>query len=86
MNNMKNGKSCGPNGVYTEMLRALDEDGIDIIWKLVSKIYESGNLPKELLRPVFIALPKIPGTLDCASHRTISLMSHTLKLLLKIVL
>ena len=86
MNNMKNGKSCGPDGVYTEMLRALDEDGIDIIWKLVSKIYESGNLPKELLRSVFIALPKIPGTLDCASHRTISLMSHTLKLLLKIVL
>lgn len=38
------------------------------------------------LKSVFEAVPKIIGTLDCSTHRTISLMSHTLKLLLKIVL
>ena len=31
-----------------------------------------------MLKSEFVTLPKIPGTLDCSSHRTISLMSHTL--------
>ena len=39
-----------------------------------------------MLKSVFIALPNKPNTLDCDQHRIISLMSHTLKLLLKIVL
>ena len=38
-----------------------------------------------MLLSIFIALPKTPGTLDCSNHRTISLMSHILKLLLKII-
>lgn len=69
-----------------ELLRALDEDKRDMIWKLISEIYQTGKFPKEMLKSIFVTLPKIPGTLDCASHTTISLMSRTLKLLVKIVL
>ena len=85
-NKMKNGKSSGPDGVYTEMIKALEEEGIELLWKLISQVYETGVFPKEMLKSIFVALPKVPGTLDCSSHRTISLMSHTLKLILKIVL
>ena len=35
---------------------------------------------------VFIALPKKPGATDCELHRTISLMSHVTKLLLRIIM
>lgn len=39
-----------------------------------------------MLKPVLITLPKIPGTLECANDHTISLILHTVKLLLKIIL
>lgn len=83
---MKSGKSCGPDEIYTEMIKALEDEGIEAIWRLINKIYETGIFPKDMLKSVFVLLPKIPGTLDCSSHRTISLMSHILKVLLKIVL
>ena len=68
------------------MLKALGDTGVNILHSLVNKIYDSGEIPNDMLKSVFIALPKKPNTLDCDQHRTISLMSHTLKLLLKIVL
>ena len=69
-----------------EMFIALEDDGIDLVWKTVNKIYETGNFPKDMLKSVFVALPKLPSTLDCSNHSTISLMSHILKVLLKVVL
>ena len=83
---MKNGKSSDPDGVYTEIIKALEEEGIDLLWKLISEVCETGVFLKEMLKSIFVALPKIPGTLDCSSYRAISLMPHTLKLTLKIVL
>ena len=82
----KTSKAAGPDEVVTEMLKALGDTGVNIVHSLVNKIYDSGEIPNEMLKSVFIALPKKPNTLDCDQHRTISLMSHILKLLLKIVL
>ena len=82
----KTNKAAGPDEVVTEMLEALGDTGVNIMHSLVNKIYDSGEIPNDMLKSVFIALPKKPNTLDCDQHRTISLMSHTLKLLLKIVL
>jgi len=86
LKNMKTDKSPGPDEIPVEMLIALDEEGIDMVWKLASNIYEEGKIPQDMMKSIFIALPKIYGTLDCSSHRTISLMNHTLKVLLKIIL
>jgi len=83
---MKTGKAAGPDRVYIEMLHALDEEGVEIVWKIATEVYESGCFPQDMLKSIFITLPKIPGTLDCANYRTISLMSHILKVLLKIIL
>ena len=44
--------------------------------KLLNAIYDSGAIPEDLAKSVFIALPKIPGATECELHRTISLMSH----------
>ena len=82
----KTNKAAGPDEVVTEMLKALGDTGVNILYSLVNKIYDSGEIPNDMLNSVFIALPKKPNTLDCDQHRKISLMSHTLKLLLKIVL
>ena len=41
--------------------------------------------PDELLKSVYTPLPKQPRATDCSNFRTISLMPHTLKILLKII-
>ena len=38
------------------------------------------------MKSVFIALPKSPGATECELHRTISLMSHITKVLLRVLL
>lgn len=83
---MKPGKAAGPDEIYVEMLKALDEDGIHIIWELANTVCETRKFPEDMLQSIFVALPKIPGTLDCSSHRTISLMSHILKIILNVIL
>ena len=38
------------------------------------------------MRSVFIPIPKKVVTMDCVEHRTISLMSHVIKVVLRIIL
>ena len=68
-----------------EALKALDEHNIGIITSLCNIIYNSGMIPTEMKHPVFVALPKKPKAMNCTEFRTISLMSHVTKLLLKII-
>jgi len=82
----KPGKAAGPDEVVVEMLIVLQEDGVDVLWSLFKNVYETGQIPTEMLKSVFIAVPKKSNTLDCENHITISLMAHTLKLFLKIIL
>ena len=86
LQNSKTGKTAGPDEVIVEMLTALEEEGVDLLWKLFNIIYETGQISTEMLKSVFIVIPKKLNTLQCENHRTISLKLHTLKLLLKIIL
>ena len=68
------------------MLQALDEIGIDKITELCNKIYDSGYIPEDMKKSTFIPLPTKPKAVNCTDFRTISLMSHVRKNLLKTVL
>ncbi|XP_063586323.1 uncharacterized protein LOC134763697 [Penaeus indicus] len=82
---MKKGKAPGPDNITLEMILALDEYGINLLTSLLNKIYDTGMMPLDLLKSVFIALPKKPGATECENHRTISLISQVTKILLKII-
>ena len=82
---MRNNKAAGLDGIQAEMLKALDDYGIIQLTHLLHIIYDTGYLPSDLLESVFITLPKKKAT-ECGEFRTISLMSHIMKLLLKIIL
>ena len=83
---MKHGKAVGPDNIPIEVFAVLEDIGIDFLTKLLNSIYDSGKIPKDLAKSVFIILPKIPGTMDCELYRTISLMSHLTKVLLRIIM
>ena len=60
-------------------------DGIEIICKLINKIYNSGCIPQDFCKSIFIPLPKIAKAQDCSDFRTITLISHASKILLKLI-
>ncbi len=83
---MRGNKTAGPVITVTEMITALEEFGIEKITEISNQIYDSGDIPEDLCKSVFIALPKKPGAVECALHRTISLMSHVIKIILRIIM
>ena len=82
--NSQLGKAPGDDGITTEMLKAVEDFGVDKLTDLYD-IYSTGIFPDELLMSVFITLPKQPRATDCSNYRTISMMPHTLKIFLKII-
>ena len=55
---MKRGKATGPDGIPIEIILALEEMGIGMTTKLLNAVYDSGTIPEDLAKSVFIALPK----------------------------
>ena len=85
LRSLKDGRATGPDELPAEALKALDEHNIEIITSLCNIIYNSGMIPTEMKHSVFITLSKKPKAMICTEFRTISLMSHVTKLLLKII-
>lgn len=85
VHNMKAGKAPGPDKVHAELLKTLSGKEIDNLVLLFNKIYQTGKIPEDWLKSTFIPIPKKPNARRCEEYRTISLMSHILKLFLKII-
>lgn len=81
----KNNKSPGPDEIPCELFKLIDESNIKIIVKLFNNIYDTGIYPHDWLKSTFITLPKRSYVKKCSDYRLISLMSHSLKIFLKII-
>ena len=86
MKKMKYGKATGLDNITIETSDALEDWEIDFIANSLNQIYDSSKIPKEMCKSIFIMLPKKDGATECGMHRTISLMSHLTKLLLRILM
>src|SRR5207248_220133 len=82
---MKNGKVSGVDDIPAEFLKMLDEKAMHSLSKLCMEIYETGIWPEDFTKVVMIPIPKKVNATECADHRTISLISHASKILLKII-
>ena len=81
---MSKNKATGPDEIPSGVIDAIGDTAIDLLHQLFNNIYDSGEIPEELCKSIFIALPKKPGATSCENFRTISLMSHITKILLRV--
>ena len=86
MKEMKRGKAAGEDGVTIEMLWAIKEMAVKTITIIANELYMENQDAEQLIKSVFITIPKVSGTLDCEKHRTISIMSQITKIILKVIL
>ena len=79
-------KAAGFDEVPAELYKTDNPMMIKVLCKLCNKIVETGEWPTDWMRSIFIPLAKIPGTMECQEFRTIALISHASKILLRILL
>ena len=82
----KRNKAASLDGIVVEMIEALEDFGINALTVIINEICDSGNIPEDLSKSIFIALPKKPNAIKPELHRTISLMSHVVKIVLRIIM
>jgi len=82
---MRSKKATGDDDVPGDVLKLLGEGGLKILTKLINTIYETGEWPKDFTEVTMIALKKKIRATKCSDHRTISLISHTAKIIATIL-
>ena len=83
---LKMGKSAGVDNIPAELVQAGGEAMIDILTAICNKIWKTGEWPTTWTQSLVITLPKEGNLQLCQNYRTISLISHPSKVMLKIIL
>lgn len=83
--NSKPKKAPGPDRIPAELLKIMSQHCIATLTSLFNNIYNSGTFPDDWLVSTFVTIPKKSNPKSCGDYRTISLMSHVLKIFLKII-
>ena len=83
---LKMGKSVGVDNIPAELVQAGREAMIDILTTICNKIWKTGEWPTTWTQSLVITLPKKGNLQLCQNYKTISLVSHPTKVMLKIIL
>ena len=83
---LKKGKSAGVDNILAELVQAGGETMIDVLTEICNKIWRTGEWPTPWTQSLIITLPKKGNLQLCQNYRTISLISHSSKVMLKVIL
>ena len=72
---LKNGKSAGPDNIPAEALKANTETTVDMLLPLFEKIWEEEQIPADWKEGFLIKIPKKGDLSNCANYRGITLLS-----------
>ena len=79
---LPNRKAPGIDGIPAELLKPIP---IQALTELCQQIWKTKTWPKDWTRSVFVPIPKKGDTHECCNYRTVALISHASKILLKII-
>ena len=78
-------KASGGDGIQVELFQILKDDAVKVLHSLYQQIWKTQQWPQYWKRPVFILISKKGNAKECSNHCTIVLISHTGKVMLKIL-
>ena len=89
-------KASGGDGIPVELFQILEDNVVKVlhsicqqIWKtlhsICQQIWKTQQWPQDWKRSVFIPIPKKGNAKECSSYLTIALISHTSKVMLRII-
>ena len=78
-------KASGGDGIPVELFRILKDDAVKVLHSICQQIWKIQQWPQDWNRSVFIPIPKKGNAKECSNYRTIALISHASKEMLKIL-
>ena len=78
-------KASGGDGIPVELFHILKDDASKVLHSICQQIWKPQQWPQDWKRSVIIPIPKKGNAKECSNYCTIALISHTSKVMLKIL-
>ena len=78
-------KAGGGDGIPVELFQILKDDAVKVLHSICQQIWKTQQWQQDWKRSVFIPILKKGNAKECSNYRTIALISHASKVMLKIL-
>ena len=78
-------KASGGDRIPVELFQILNDDAVKVLHSICQQIWKTQQWPQDWKRSAFIPIPKKGNAKECSNYRTITLISHASKVMLKIL-
>lgn len=82
---LKKHKAPGPDTIPAEIFKVSSEEATKTIFDICNTVWKTGEWPEDWCKSTYVTLYKKGSPENCENYRTISLISHASKILLKII-
>ncbi|XP_062826487.1 uncharacterized protein LOC134296190 [Anolis carolinensis] len=85
LRSIANNKAAGDNGIPAELFKILKDDAVKVMHAICQQIWKTQEWPSDWKKSVYIPIPKRGNAKECSNFRTVALISHASKVMLKIL-
>ena len=78
-------KASGGDGISAQLFQILKDDAMKVPHSICQQIWKTHQWPQNWKRSVFIPITNKGNAKECSNYRTIALISHASKVMLKIL-
>ena len=78
-------KASGGDGIPVELFQILKDDAVKVLHSICQAIWKTQQGPQDWKRSIFIPIQKKGNAKECSNYCTIAFISHTTKVMLKIL-
>ena len=78
-------KASGSDEIPVELFQILKDDAVKVLHSICQQIWKTQQWPWDWEKSVFIPIPKNGNAKECSNYCKIALISHTSKVMLKIL-
>ena len=78
-------KASGGDGIPVELFQILKDAAVKVLHSICQPIWKTQQWPQSWKRSVVIPIPKKGNAKECSNYRSIALISHASKVMLKIL-
>ena len=78
-------KASGSDGIPVKLFQILKDDAVKVLHSRCQQIWKTQQWPQDWKRSISIPIPKRGNAKECSNYRTIALISHASKGMLKIL-
>ena len=78
-------KASGGDGIPVQLFQILKDDAVQMLHSICQQFWKTQQWPQDWKRSVFILIPKKDNAKEGSNYRTIAVISHASKVILKIL-